>query len=123
MNGHHSGCFQQCLAAVGVCRSHLLSHAKFGMCWHWHESLALPPPRHLCVGALILSPHWCFEDEPFQNAWGSQHHFVPHLLPPYLGVFTLPWGPLERWSSVPYPEYGTSPGCSWHPQAEPMKEE
>ena len=122
-NGHRSGCFQQRLAAVGVCRSPLLSCAEFGT--YWHESLALPPPCHLCVGALVLSPHQCFKDEPFQNAWGSQHHFLPHLLPPYLGVSTLPCGPLhhlERWSSIPYPKHVTSPGCSWPPQAEPMKE-
>lgn len=98
---------------------------SLGRCWHWHKLLALPPPCHLCVRVLILSPRQCFKDEPFQNAWGSQHHFLPRLLPPYLGVSTLPWGPLHplgRWSSILSPEHVTSPGCPWPPQADPLKE-
>lgn len=41
----------------------------------------------------------CFKDEPFQNAWGSQHHFLSRLLPPTWGSPPSPGVPCIPWKS------------------------
>lgn len=115
-NGHRSGCFQQRLAAAGVCRSPLLSRAKCGT--YRHESLALPPPRHLRIRARIF-PRWCFKDEPFQNAGG-----VPASL-------SAPFAPSLRGGVSIFPGVPCIPCeggaasrilCQAPPRAEPVKE-